>query len=82
MKQQMGSLPIERTTPAPPFNFTMVDLFGPYQVRGEVQKRVSGKVWGVLFVDMVSRAVHIEVMCGYDTDSFLMALRRFVSVRG
>ena len=82
MKQVMGSLPIERTAPAPPFNFTMLDLFGPYRVRGEVQKRVSGKVWGVLFTDMVSRAVHIEVMCGYDTDSFLLALRRFTSVRG
>ncbi|CAB4011964.1 RNA-directed DNA polymerase from transposon X-element [Paramuricea clavata] len=28
------------------------------------------------------RAVHIEAVFGYDTDSFLMALSRFVSVRG
>ena len=82
IQQEMGRLPIERTTPAPPFNFTMLDLFGPYKVRGEVQKRVSGKVWGIIFTDMVSRAVHIEAMFGYDTDSFIVALRRFVSVRG
>ena len=82
MRQQMGRLPVERLTPAPPFNFSMLDLFGPYQVRGEVQKRISGKVWGVLFTDMVARAVHIEVMYGYDTDSFMLALRRFVSIRG
>ena len=82
LKQEMGGLPLERTTPSPPFNFTMLDLFGPFSVRGEVQKRISGKVWGVLFTDMVSRAIHIEATFGYDTDSFMLALRRFVSIRG
>ena len=80
--QEMGGLPIERMTPSPPFTFTMLDLFGPYMVRGEVQKRISGKVWGVLFADMVSRAIHIEATFGYDTDNFMLALRRFVSIRG
>ena len=82
IEQAMGSLPIERITPSPPFNFSMLDLFGPYLIRGEVQKRISGKVWGVLFTDMVARAVHIEAIYGCDTESFLLALRRFVSVRG
>ena len=82
MEQQMGSLPTGRLMPSPPFNATMVDLFGPYKIRGEVQKRTSGKAWGVLFTDMVSRAVHIEVAFGYDTSSFLMALTNFASIRG
>ena len=82
LKQEMGRLPLERTTPSPPFNYTMLDLFGPYLVRGEVQKRTSGKAWGVLFTDMVARAVHVEVIFGYDTDSFMLALRRFVAIRG
>ena len=82
LNQQMGQLPEERSTPSPPFNFTMVDLFGPMLVRGEVQKRTSMKVWGVLFVDMVARAVHLEIACGYDTQSFMLAFRRFVSIRG
>ena len=38
----------------------MVDLFSPFSVRGEVQKRISGKVYGVIFTDLVYRAVHIE----------------------
>ena len=38
LEQEMGRLPIERLKPAPPFNHTMLDLFGPYLVRGEVQK--------------------------------------------
>jgi hypothetical protein len=78
----MGALPVERLKPQPPFNKVMVDLFGPYRVRGEVQKRTSGKVYGVIFTDLYSRAVHIEAAFGYDTDSFLQSLRRFSNIRG
>ena len=30
----------------------MLDLFGTFTVRGEVQKRTSGKAYGVLFTDL------------------------------
>jgi hypothetical protein len=80
--QQMGMLPEDRLVPGPPFTRVMVDLFGPYRVRGEVQRRISGKAYGVIFTDMVMRAIHIEVAFGYDTKSFLLALQRFASVRG
>ena len=82
LSQTMAPLPKERLTPGPPFNNTMLDLFGPISIRGEVQKRTTGKAYGVLFTDMVSRAVHIEGVFGYDSGSFLMALKRFVSLRG
>lgn len=82
LNQQMAPLPEARVTPAPPFNKTMVDLFGPYSVRGEVQKRISGKAYGIIFTDLTMRAVHIEVAFSYDTSSFLLALRRFASIRG
>ena len=81
-QQQMGLLPDARLKPSPAFNYVMLDLFGPYLIRGEVQKRTSGKAYGILFTDLVMRAIHIEVVLGYDTESFLMALSRFVSVRG
>ena len=81
VQQVMGPLPPERLLPSPPFTHVMLDLFGPYTIRGEVQKRISGKAWGVLFTDLCSRAVHIEIATGYDTPSFLLALNRFVSVR-
>ena len=81
-EQEMGRLPEAQLKPAPPFTYTMVDLFGPYIVRGEVQKRTSGKAYGVIFTDLVSRAVHIEAVYGYDTSSFLMALSTFASIRG
>ena len=82
MSQAMGALPVDRTTPSPPFNHSMVDLFGPYAIRGEVQKRISGKAWGVIFTDLCSRAAHIEAVFGYDTSNFLLALTRFASIRG
>ena len=82
MEQKMGGLPIDRAKPSPPFNRTMVDLFGPYSIRGEVQKRTSGKAWGMIFTDLASRAVHIEAIFGYDTSQVLMALTRFASIRG
>ena len=78
----MGGLPIERSKPSPPFNHTMVDIFGPYKIRGEVQKRTTGKAWGVIFTDLCSRAVHIEGMFGYDASSFLLAFSRFAGIRG
>ena len=80
--QLMGQLPEARLKPAPAFNKVMLDLFGPYAVRGEVQKRTSSKAYEVIFTDLVMRAVHIEAVFGYDTESFLLALSRFVSVRG
>jgi hypothetical protein len=81
--QLMGNPPPERLKPYnPPFDSTMVDLFGPYTIRGEVQKRISGKAYGVIFTDLASRAVHIEGVFGYDTASFMMALTRFVCMRG
>lgn len=78
----MGILPTERLQPQPPFNSVMIDLFGPYLARGEVQKRISGKVYGVIFMDLFSRAVHLEAALGYDTQSFLQALKRFTNIRG
>ena len=60
----------------------MIDLFGPYLVRGEVQKRISGKVYGIIFMDLYSRAVHLEAAFGYDSSSFLQALQRFANIRG
>ena len=78
----MGKLPESRLKMAPPFTYSMVDFFGPFCIRGEVQKRTSGKGYGVIFTDLVMRAVHLEPVFGYDTSSFLMALIRFTSVRG
>ena len=81
-KQIMSELPLERTTPASPFEFTTMDLFGPYAVRDEVKKRTRLKVWGVVFCCMASRAIHTDVVSDQSSEGFLLAYQRFTSLRG
>lgn len=45
-------------------------------------RRTSKKVYGIIFNCVVSRAVYLDLAEGYDTENFLMTLRRFVSIRG
>jgi len=82
LEQPVGLLPEARLRPAPAFHHVMLDLFGPYTVRGEVQKYTSAKAYGVMFTNLAMRAVYIEVVFGYDTSNFLMALSRFASLPG
>ena len=79
-EQKMASLPTDRTTPGkPPFSFTGVDCFGPFEVR---RGRTKAKRYGVIFTCMTTRAIHIEIANSLDTESFINALRRFVARRG
>ena len=80
--QRMSPLPIERIKPSPAFQNVGLDYFGPFEVKGEVQKRVRGKCYGVLFACDSSRAVHADIVQNFSTDAFLQALRRFASIRG
>ena len=80
--QEMGRLPLSRLKPAPAWSSTALDYFGPFQTRGEVNKRSRVKAYGVPFNCLLSRAVYIDVVPDYSTASFIMVLRRFVSLRG
>ena len=80
--QVMGVLPLERLRPCHPFSAVGIDYFGPYTIKGEVQKHFRGKCYGVIFACMTSRAVHVDVSQDYSTDAFLQVLRRFSSLSG
>jgi hypothetical protein len=80
--QIMSPLPIERLKPSPPFTNICIDYFGPYAIRGEVQKRIRGKGYGVILTCMSVRAVYIDLAPDLSTDAFLQLLRRFASLRG
>jgi hypothetical protein len=82
IKQKMGSLPIDRLLPSPPFYVTYIDLFGPILIRDTVKGRSRGKAYGVLFNCGTTRAVYIDITDKYDTDSFLLVVRRFVTIHG
>ncbi|KAM9553345.1 uncharacterized protein ACWYII_035103 isoform 1-T2 [Salvelinus alpinus] len=72
-KEIMSDLPSERITPARPFEYTTVDLFGPYEVKDEVKKKTKLKVWGIVFCCMVSRAIHTDAVSDQSTEGFLLA---------
>ena len=82
----MGNLPIDRLAyNEPPFSRTGVDYFGPlYVKRGRRTRQLKGteKRYGALFTCMTTRAVHIELAGELSTDSFILALHRFISRRG
>ena len=80
--QKMSPLPIERIKPSPAFQNVGLDYFGPFQVKGEVQRRVRRKCWGVIFTCDSSRAVHVDIAQDCTTDAFLQVVRRFASIRG
>ncbi len=80
LTQIMAPLPAERLQPyLPPFTNVGVDYFGPLYV---TVKRSQEKRYGALFTCLATRAVHIEIAKLLDVDSFLMAWRRFVALRG
>ena len=80
--QVMSPLPVERLRPSPPFAHVGIDYFGPFQIKGEVQKRVRGKCYGIIITCFSSRAVYIDVARDYSTDGFLEVFRRFACIRG
>jgi hypothetical protein len=82
MGQKMGPLPDHRAQVGAMFQSVAIDLFGPVGYQQHVKKRQVGKGWGVVFVCTTTSALHVEFMDMYSTDSFLLALRRFMSVRG
>ena len=77
--QQMADLPQDRLEATAPFTVCGVDYFGPFNIK---DGRKELKRYGALFTCFHSRAVHIEASNTLDTDSFIQALRRFISRRG
>jgi hypothetical protein len=81
--QLMGDLPAVRVTPAKPFLISGVDFAGPINVRmSKGRGAKSTKAYISLFVCMVTRAFHVELVSSLTTQAFLAALRRFVARRG
>ena len=75
--QQMAPLPEERVTFGHPFERIGVDFTGPFWIKEEDQE--EEKVWIVLYVCMLTRAVHCDILKTLSTEVFLLTFRRLVA---
>lgn len=79
----MAQLPKERTTPQRAFKQCGVDYAGPVNIssrRGRAPQITKGYI-GV-FVCLVTRAIHLEIVSDGTKETFIQALRRFFGRRG
>ncbi|KAK3750007.1 hypothetical protein QZH41_008650 [Actinostola sp. cb2023] len=84
LTQRMADLPADRIEVAPPFTNVGFDVFGPWTIQTRKMRggAAYSKRWGLVFICLSSRAIHIEVLESMDTSSFICALRRFFAIRG
>jgi len=79
---KMAPLPACRfAEPWRPFGNSAVDFAGPYETSSG-RGRTRHKRYLCLFTCLQTRAVHLEMAVGLDTDAFLKCLTRFMSRRG
>ncbi|XP_061897713.1 uncharacterized protein LOC133646409 [Entelurus aequoreus] len=77
--QRIAELPKECLEASAPFTYSGMDCFGPFIVK---KARKEYKRYGLIFTCLYSRAVHIEMLEDLSTDSFINALRCFISLKG
>ena len=74
-------LPGFRIKEDPAFSYTGVDFAGPLFVR-DANPAGSAKAWICLFTCLVTRAVHLDIVCEQSTNTFVLCLKRFAARRG
>ena len=80
--QSMGQKLDKQMKPSPAFYHCAVDLFGPFEIKDTVRRRVCAKCFGVIFSCFTTRAVYLDLTEGYSTNEFLNTFRKFVCIRG
>lgn len=83
LKQQMGQLPLVRVQQSRPFEHVGIDFAGYFETRTSSRRNATyNKCYAALFICMVTRAIHLELVTNLSTQMFLMAFKRFISRRG
>lgn len=81
--QLMASLPTIRTNPSVVFGRVGVDYAGPVNVRSRLGRNpVITKAYICVFICLITRAVHLELVSDATTAAFIAALRRFIARKG
>ena len=77
-KQQIAMIREEQLEPCPPFTHVCLYYLGPLSMYDEIKKRVSMKVWVLVYVCRNTHAVSLLAVPGYNTDKFLLQHNEFV----
>lgn len=81
--QQMGNLPKYRVNRDFVFNSVGVDLCGPFFIKNRGQRKGSPrKNYVCLFVCLVTKAVHLEIISDLTSQAAIATLKRFIARRG
>lgn len=81
--QLMGQLPPFRVEASRPFTHTGVDLAGPFTCKCVMHRTTRYyKVYVAIFVCMVVKCVHMEIVSDLSSAKFVEALQRFIARRG
>lgn len=83
--QLMADLPAERIRRNRAFLMTGVDYAGPIEIVEQYKKGRNTnkrKCWIAIFVCMVTRAIHIDVVTDLSSAAFIACYERFVALRG
>lgn len=79
----MGNLPPCRVEKAYTFQYTGLDFCGPFLTKDRIGRgSKQNKCYICVFICLVTKAVHLELVSSLSTDSFMQCFRRFVSRRG
>ena len=82
IRQLMSPMPNFRMKSAPVWNHSMIDLFGPIQIKDPVNSRTTKKTWAVLITCLHTRAVQCYLAQSYSTDDLLLVLTKHESRNG
>ncbi|XP_055542891.1 uncharacterized protein LOC129728468 [Wyeomyia smithii] len=82
LEQLMGDLPPVRFTKSFPFENVGVDFAGPVYLKPASKKAAPVKAYVAVYVCLVTKAVHLDLIPDMTTDGFIASLRRFTGRRG
>merc|ERR1712208_121700 len=67
--------------PTPPFQKVSVDLVGHFLVKPTMTSRIQSKIWVLMYLCDVSKAIHTEVIDSMSSSSIINAFRSCFAIR-
>lgn len=81
--QLMAGLPADRIRKNRAFLISGLDYCGPIELVERYESRSNKRrCWIAIFVCMVTRAIHIDIVCDLSSAEFIACFERFISRRG